>query len=72
MKDGSTLWESMQYAYNSGVIYVEAMHNTWHTLMRHYIDDQRWREVDERLEIQEENAKEWRDVCLKYFGKVRE
>ena len=68
MKDGSTLWESMQYAYNSGVIYVEAMHNTWHTLMRHYIDDQRWREVDERLEIQEENAKEWRDVCLKYFG----
>ena len=59
----------MQYAYNSGVIYVEAMHNTWHTLMRHYIDDQRWREVDERLEIQEENAKEWRDVCLKYFGK---
>ena len=71
MKDGSTLWESMQYAYNSGVIYVEAMHNTWHTLMRHYIDDQRWREVDERLEIQEENAKEWRDVCLKYFGEVR-
>jgi alpha-glucuronidase len=68
MKDGSTLWESMQYAYNSGVIYVEAMHNTWHTLMRHYIDDQRWREVDERLSLQETNAREWRDICLKYFG----
>ena len=68
MKDGSTLWESLQYAYNSGVIYVEAMHNTWHTLMRHYIDDQRWREVDERLSLQETNAREWRDICLKYFG----
>jgi alpha-glucuronidase len=44
------------------------MHNTWHTLMRHYVDEQRWREVDERLSLQETNAREWRDICLKYFG----
>ena len=37
--------------------------------MRAYVDGQRWREVDERLRIQVENAKEWRDVCLDYFGK---
>ena len=68
MKDGSTLWESLQYHYTKGVIAVESMHNTWHTLMRHYVDEQRWREVDERLSLQETNAREWRDICLKYFG----
>ena len=68
MKDGSTLWESLQYHYNSGVIWTESLQNDWHYKMRHYIDEQRWREVDERLEHQVENAREWRDVCLKYFG----
>ncbi len=68
MKDGSTLWESLQYHYNEGVLTVESHHNIWHNKMRHFIDEQRWREVDERMEHQVENAREWRDVCLKYFG----
>ena len=68
MKDGSTLWESLQYHYNRGVITVEQHHNIWHNKMRHFIDEQRWREVDERLHHQQENAREWRDTCLKYFG----
>ena len=68
MKDGSTLWESIQSEYHGGVLLVETMHVLWHYKMRHYIDEQRWREVDERLEHQVENAREWRDVCLKYFG----
>ncbi len=68
MKDGSTLWESMQAEYHQGVLLVEAMQVVWHYKMRHYIDEQRWREVDERLQHQVENAREWRDVCLKYFG----
>ena len=68
MKDGSTLWESLQYHYNRGVITVEQHHNLWHNLMRHHVDEQRWREVDERLEDQLQNAREWRDVCLRYFG----
>ena len=72
MKDGSTLWESLQYHYNLGVITVESHHNIWHTKMRHFIDEQRWREVDERLEDQLQNAREWRDVCLKYFGQFAE
>ena len=68
MKDGSTLWESLQYHYNEGVCWTEHAHNIWHNKMRHYIDEQRWREVDDRMEHQVENARQWRDVCLKYFG----
>lgn len=68
MKDGSTLWESLQSEYHGGVLLVETMHILWRYKMRHYVDEQRWREVDERLEHQVENAREWRDVCLKYFG----
>ncbi|MBQ7420205.1 MAG: alpha-glucuronidase [Prevotella sp.] len=68
MKDGSTLWESLQYQYNQGVITVETQQNLWHNKMRTYVDEQRWREVDERLRQQVENAREWRDVCLNYFG----
>jgi len=40
--------------------------------LRHFIDEQRWREVDERMQHQVENAREWRDVCLKYFGQFAE
>jgi alpha-glucuronidase len=68
MKDGSTLWESLQYHYNEGVLWTEHAHNVWHSKMRHYVDQQRWEEVDKRMEHQAENAREWRDVCLKYFG----
>ena len=66
MKDGSTLWESLQYHYNQGVIMTE------HNKMKAYVDEQRWREVDERLKIQVENAREWRDVCLGYFRQFAE
>ncbi len=68
MKDGSTLWESLQYHYQEGVLWTEHAHNVWHNKMRHYVDHQRWQEVDERMEHQAQNAREWRDVCLKYFG----
>jgi alpha-glucuronidase len=37
-----------------------------------YVDEQRWREVDERLQKQMENAREWRDVCLNYFRQFAE
>ena len=68
MKDGSTLWESLQFEYQLGVIMVETMQTTWHYKMRNFVDEQRWREVDERLADQLQNAREWRDVCLNYFG----
>ena len=72
MKDGSTLWESLQYHYHLGVISVERQHNLWHTKLRHYVDEQRWHEVDERLEDQLQNAREWCDVCLGYFRQFAE
>ena len=72
MKDGSTLWESLQYHYNKGVTWTEDAYNIWHNKMRHYIDQQRWQEVDQRMEHQVQNAREWRDVCLKYFGSFAE
>ena len=72
MKDGSTLWESLQYHYNQGVIMTETYQNLWHNKMKAYVDEQRWREVDKRLKIQVENAREWRDVCLSYFRQFSE
>ena len=68
MKDGSTLWQSLQAEYNEGVLMAESMQILWRYRLRNFIDEQRWREVDERLEEQVQNAREWRDVCLGYFG----
>lgn len=67
MNSGRTLWEEMQYRYQRGVSTVDDFVNLWQS-MRDEIDEQRWREVDERLHQQQVNAREWRDVCLKYFG----
>lgn len=67
MNSGRTLWEEMQYRYNRGVSEVDDFCKTWQAC-KPYIDEQRWREVDERLQHQQQNAREWRDVCLKYFG----
>ena len=71
MHDGTTLWESLQYHYNRGVNTVERHHLIWHYLMRHFVDHQRWEEVDERLHRQVKNAREWRDVCLDYFSSLQ-
>ena len=67
MNSGRTLWEEMQYRYNRGVNEVEDFCKVWQEC-KPSIDEQRWREVDERMKHQLENAREWRDVCLKYFG----
>lgn len=67
MNSGRTLWEELQYRYNRGVSEVDDFCRVWQTC-KPYIDEQRWRDVDERLQDQQQNAREWRDVCLKYFG----
>jgi len=67
MRNGLTLWTNLCHHYNRGVAEAERFKATWQT-MRPYIDDQRFREVSERLDIQVNDAREWRDVCLKYFG----
>ena len=67
LKSGRTVYEEMQYRYTRGVNEVEDFIRVWNEA-KPYIDDQRWQEVDARLQHQLENAKEWRKVCLDYFG----
>ena len=68
---GRTLWEELQYRYNRGVAEVEDFCRVWQEC-KPVIDEQQWREVDERMQHQLQNAREWRDVCLKYFGSFAE
>jgi alpha-glucuronidase len=63
---GRTLWEEMQYRYNRGVAEVEDFCRVWQEC-KPFIDEQRWTEVEERMQKQLSNAQEWRDVCIQYF-----
>ncbi len=67
MSSGRTLWEEMQARYQRGVEYVERMQRTWKTL-EGKIDRTIFDEVNRRLALQADNARQWRDVCLNYFG----
>ena len=67
MKSGRNVYEELQYRYNRGVSEVEDFIRIWNEA-KPAIDDQRWKEVDERMQHQLENAREWRDTCLNYFG----
>lgn len=68
MKSGRTLWEELQHKYNEGVESVMTYQRIWRSSMRPYVDERRWREVDARLQQQVDDAREWRYVCLGYFG----
>jgi len=67
MKNGLTLWDEMQRLYNKGVAEVDDFAFIWQKL-KPYIDEQRWQEVNELLLFQQEDARLWRDTCLKFFG----
>jgi alpha-glucuronidase len=67
LKSGNTVYEEMQYRYGRGVKEVKDFIRIWNEA-KPYIDDQRWKEVDERLQHQLENARQWQKVCLDYFG----
>ena len=71
MNSGRTLWEELQYRYQRGVDEADSFIDTWQ-YVRHEIDEERWTAVDKRLHEQAENAREWRDVCLRYFGSFAE
>jgi alpha-glucuronidase len=68
---GRTLWEEMQVRYNTGVMSVRRMQAVWQSLSNE-IDKERFEHVQTRLEMQLDSAKEWRDVCLAYFGRFAE
>ena len=64
---GRTLIDELTYRYGRGVKEVESFIDIWHN-SKPTIDEQRWQEVDERLQHQLENAREWQKTCLDYFG----
>lgn len=69
MKSGSTLWQELCIKYNMGVAMVEVYRDFWHTSAKQYMKghEQEWQHTDSLLNVQLENAKEWRNTCLKYF-----
>ena len=67
LKSGRTVLEEMDYRYARGVKEVEDFIRIWNEA-KPCIDDQRWQEVDARLQHQLGNAKEWQKVCMDYFS----
>jgi alpha-glucuronidase len=66
MKSGNSLWEELCIKYDEGVKAVSAMKVQWKSL-EPQIDPDRFRHVTMLLNIQEKEAKWWRNSCLLYF-----
>ncbi len=67
MLSGRTLWEELQYRYQRGVGEVEDFLRIWQQA-RPFVDEQRWQEVDGKLQKQLADAREWQKVCTTYFA----
>lgn len=72
MKSGRTLWEELCAHYDRGVAEVDRFHEVWQqmrplVLLADKDDSRRWQEVEERLQHQQQNAREWRQTCIDYF-----
>lgn len=66
MNSGRTLWEELCYKYYEGTDQVKAMQEQWNTL-EGLIDQERFEHVQSLLEIQVQDAIEWRNACLLYY-----
>ena len=66
MHSGRTLWDELCYKYNSGVDTVRSFIKKWNSLKK-YIDEDRFKQVDQLLNIQLKDAIWWRNACLLYF-----
>lgn len=71
MKSGNTLWDELCYSYDKGVKEAAAMIPAWASLEGR-IDQNRYKQVSELLNIQLEEAKWWRNSCLLYFQEFSE
>jgi alpha-glucuronidase len=69
MKSGRTVWEELICRYDTGVADVAAMEKTW-AAMKSYIDADRFTKTSVFLEMQEREAKWWRDASIAYFQSV--
>jgi alpha-glucuronidase len=65
-RSGRNVWDELVYRYNEGVDTVRAMQKEWASV-EPAIDADRFGEVSRFLEIQEREARWWRDAALTYF-----
>jgi len=66
MKDGKTLWNELCSKYQEGIDTVRWMQKQWNTV-KNLIDDERFKQVQMFLNIQEKEAVWWKNACLLYF-----
>ncbi len=66
MHSGRTLWNELCYKYNTGVDSVRSFIRQWNSL-ENYIDEDRFTQVQQLLNIQLKDAIWWRNACLLYF-----
>ncbi|MBI1226055.1 MAG: alpha-glucuronidase [Bacteroidetes bacterium] len=66
LASGKTLWVELCEHYYKGANDVAEMRRNWQSL-KGMVDEERFSEVDMMLQIQEKEAKWWRDACLSYF-----
>ncbi|MBZ4647531.1 MAG: alpha-glucuronidase [Clostridia bacterium] len=66
LKSGETVIQHIYNTHFDGAEQAAELKDKWMTL-KHYIDEERFLQVLERLKIQVEHAKEWRDVINTYF-----
>ncbi|MFL5620326.1 MAG: alpha-glucuronidase family glycosyl hydrolase [Gemmatimonadaceae bacterium] len=63
---GRTVWDELVFRYNAGIDTVRAMQKEWATV-NEAVDEERFAEVSQFLDIQEREARWWRDAALAYF-----
>jgi alpha-glucuronidase len=66
MQSGRTLWEELLHRYQRGVEGVRRMQVTWRSV-EGLVDSERYEQVRAFLEIQEKEARWWRDASVLYF-----
>jgi alpha-glucuronidase len=66
LKNGRTMWDNMCYLYDAGVQKVRTYQKVWDRVQP-YVDEQRFRAVQERLMVQAKDAVWWKEASLLYF-----
>lgn len=66
MSSGRTLWDEICLHYDSGIKAVQGYIVTWDAV-KPFVSKTVWEKVQQRLVIQEADARWWRDACVQYF-----
>lgn len=66
MSSGRTLWDEICLHYDSGIKAVQGYIVTWNAV-KPFVSKTVWKKVQQRLVIQEADARWWRDACVQYF-----